>query len=86
MPKNYFVFCSTDEDQTTYWSVEEGWTPEEGRATRYDSSILTMGSTLPEGTGAILEKSSEGKDVRFFGPLSLPLWVGVPWFEALTFA
>lgn len=87
MPKNYFLLCSTDEqDHTTFWSVEEGWTREEGAATRYDSSILAMGSTLPVGVGAIIEVNAQGQWVNYFAPLSLPLWVGCSWFEASCFA
>lgn len=42
---------------------------------------------LPEGLGAVIEKSPEGKDVRFYGVMSLPLPMGgFPWFEAMEYA
>jgi hypothetical protein len=87
MFENYFILCSTDEDcNPLYWSLEEGWTPEEGRATRYDKSILTLGTPLPAGLGAIIEKTPKGQDVRFYGVIDLPLSMGgFPWFEASEF-
>jgi hypothetical protein len=87
MPKNYLILCSTDDDcNELFWSLEDGWTPEEGRATRYDKSILTLGTPYPEGLGGILEKTPEGKDVRLYLVIELPLPMGgFPWFEAAEF-
>lgn len=86
MNSNYFLICSTEDDcNPTYWSVEDGWTPEEGRATHYEKSILTLGHTFPEGTGTVHEKTPEGKDVRCYAIVELPLPFNVnPWFEVIS--
>ena len=85
MLKNYFILCSTDEDcNPLFWHHEQGWIPEEEMATRYDKSILTLGAPLPEGLGAVLEKTPKGQDVRFYGVINLPLSMGgFPWFEVM---
>lgn len=86
MPENYFILCSTTGEDCTpvYWSKEEGWTPEEERATHYDKSVLCFGTSPPEEIGAVLEKSPEGKDVRFYAVVNIPFPMGVlPWFEAI---
>jgi hypothetical protein len=78
MPKNYFIITGTeaDTDNPLFWDVAEmEWTPEEGKATRFDSRILC--APLPEGAGLVIECDPKGNYVNCLAPLDLPR-VGVP--------
>jgi hypothetical protein len=77
---NYFILTSLepDTDNSLFWDVGEmTWTPEEGKATRFDSRILC--SPLPTGIGLVIECNPDtGIYVNCFAPIELPL-VGYPY-------
>ncbi len=73
MPKNYFILTGTeaDTDIPLFWDVGEmEWTPEEGKATRFDSRILC--APLPEGLGLVIECAPNGQYVNCLAPMDLP--------------
>jgi len=72
MRKTHYIIVSTDEDcNPLYWDVAEWeWTPERGRATRFDKRILS--APLPEGAGAVLERDEELNTVSFHPVANLP--------------
>ena len=75
---NYFILASTEADTCNplFWDVAEmDWTPEEGKATRFDSRILC--APLPEGVGLVIECAPNGQYVNCLAPMDLPR-VGVP--------
>lgn len=75
---NYFIVTGTEEDtgNPLFWDVAEmDWTPEEGKATRFDSRILC--APLPEGVGLVIECAPNGQYVNCLAPMDLPR-VGVP--------